>query len=371
MQPLIDTLLSIILLGQQIPANGSESGPFVATFDAQGGSPTPPTQSVVAGQHLTAPASPTRDGYNFVGWTKNLVTQEIFNFSTETLTSDITLYAVWQSTSTSNPGGYYNGITATGGVELINQLKTLITGNLDNGGIGKGNTNYGTANEILVYSDVNINNASKLWGVYDGAALNNEWDSGATWNKEHVWPNSRLGVERVGTTQRNQASDPHNLRACLKSTNETRSNHFFVQGSGVNGITGAGYYPGDEHRGDVARILLYMAVRYRGTLTLVDTQSGTNYQSSGANLATLSILLGWHQADPVDAFEIQRNDVIQTYQGNRNPFIDNPNYFEPVWNQLVLEAQQASGKSAQFNATIITYDILKTTYTPTQTRYTI
>jgi endonuclease I len=207
--------------------------------------------------------------------------------------------------------------------------------------------------------------------MYDGFNITKVWDDGATWNREHVWPQSRLNSSASNSTS-NSASDPHNLRAIKSSTNTSRLNRFFVQGSGLNSTVGSnGYYPGDEHRGDVARILLFMAVRYRGILSLADAND-PNVDNLPANtMGSLSVLLGWHQADPVDAFERQRNNVIYNAQGNRNPFIDRPDYFEPVWNQLVSEAQQASGKSAQFNATIITYDILKTTYTPTQTRYTI
>ncbi len=347
----------IIYLGQQIPANGSESGPFVATFDAQGGSPTPPTQSVVAGQHLTAPASPTRDGYNFVGWTKNLVTQEIFNFSTETLTSDITLYAVWQSTTTNNPGGYYNSITATSGVELVNQLNTLIK--VVKAGNGSQNTSYDEVITLLQTADKATSDPSKLWGIYDGAFLPIPWDHINNWNREHVWPQSLLG-ENASPSARNMATDAHNLRACTPSVNSSRSNKYFDLTTGSYT-----YFPGNEHKGDVARILLYMALRYKDTLSLVDGAPSTGQMSR------ISLLKQWHLEDPVDQFEIQRNQAIYEKQGNRNPFIDNEQWFNSIWSYFMEQAGLQAKATQQFNATIITYDILKTTYTPTQTRYTI
>ena len=114
-----------------------------------------------------------------------------------------------------------------------------------------------------------------------------------------------------------------------------------------------------------------MAVRYRGLLTLVDVQRGSNKTPEGANLATLSVLMNWHLEDLPDEFERQRNNVIQAAQGNRNPFIDKPNYFRPVWELLMAEENLTISKTLAFNNTIKTYDILKTTYIPIENRYTI
>lgn len=265
-------------------------------------------------------------------------------------------------------GDYYNSITATSGDILVNQLQTLITGSL--GVNGEGNITYGEVRYLLETSDLDLNTPNKLWGIYDGVLVNNVWDKGATWDREHVWPQSRLNSS-AGNARRNIASDPHNLRACVPSTNLNRGNKFFVQGTGANGLVGSGYYPGDEHKGDVARILLYMAVRYRGLLTLVDVQRGSNKTPEGANLATLSVLMNWHLEDLPDEFERQRNNVIQAAQGNRNPFIDKPNYFRPVWELLMAEENLTISQTLAFNNTIKTYDILKTTYIPIENRYTI
>lgn len=278
----------------------------------------------------------------------------------------LTINIIEGAVPASDYGTYYDGITASSGESLVNQLQTLVTGSL--GVTGNGNITYGEVRYLLTNSDLNINNSNKIWGIYDSAALPNTW--GTTWDREHVWPQSRLNSS-AENSRRNIASDPHNLRACTKSVNNSRGNNYFVQGSGIYKRIGEGFYPGDEHKGDVARILLYMAVRYRGILTLVDTQRGDNNTPEGANLATLSILLGWHLEDLPDQFERQRNNVIQKAQGNRNPFIDKPEYFRPVWELFMEEENLVVVANEQFEFTVQTYETLKTNYVSFNVRYTI
>ncbi|MGI6787337.1 MAG: InlB B-repeat-containing protein [Acholeplasmataceae bacterium] len=266
-------------------------------------------------------------------------------------------------------GNYYDEITASSGDLLVSQLQDLITGNL--GATGSGNITYGEVRYLLEEADLKTSDSDKLWGIYNGASINNVWDSGATWDREHVWPQSRLNSSAKNST-RNIASDPHNLRACTPSVNSSRGNNYFVSGSGAVGyLTGGGYYPGDAHKGDVARILLFMAVRYRGYLTLVDVQSGDANTAGGANLATLSLLLNWHLEDLPDDFERHRNEVIYNKQGNRNPFIDVPNYFKPVWNVFMAEQNLLKIQTDKYLLTIKTYEILQTTYVDLDIRYTL
>ncbi|VEU82948.1 endonuclease [Acholeplasma hippikon] len=191
---------------------------------------------------------------------------------------------------------------------------------------------YGEARFVLEKSDlVDENGKQYLDGLYAKTKIVKYWDGGETWSREHVWPNSRLGIPRVDNNTKNQGSDVHNLRAINPSVNSTRSNRYFVRGSGENQTIGSnGYYPGDEYKGDVARILFYMVVRYPNILSLVETDidRGTTYDQSSAVMGVLSVLLEWHKEDPVSDFERNRNNVIYSYQGNRNPFIDHPEYVD-------------------------------------------
>jgi len=191
---------------------------------------------------------------------------------------------------------------------------------------------YGEARFVLEQSDaITIPQGTYLYGIYSSHNIVRYWDGGSTWNREHVWPNSKLGIPRVANTQRNIGSDVHNLRVINPSVNSSRSNRYFDIGptGSFTTIGTEAYDPGIDHRGDVARILFYMYVRYNDVLDLSNIVSeileGTSYSTSNT-MGLLNVLISWHQQDPVSDFERNRNEVIFQYQGNRNPFIDNPSY---------------------------------------------
>ncbi len=203
-------------------------------------------------------------------------------------------------------------------------------------------TRYSDAKEILREADQSLTDSTKVWNIYDGIFVNALWDS-TSWHREHVWPNSRLGMERVTESGRNQASDLHNLRAITPRVNSSRSDRVYTDGTGDYHTTSVGgFYPGDDHKGDVARIVLYMAVMYKDILTLTDDlelllDESKHYTPEGARMGQLTLLLQWHKEDPVDEFERHRNDVIFEAQGNRNPFIDKPEYVHLIWENKTIE----------------------------------
>ncbi len=217
--------------------------------------------------------------------------------------------------------GYYSGIEGLYGDALVSVLREIL-----NEGVTL--QNYDSAREILAEADVDPNNNSKVLTIYDRQSVERIWDA-TTWHREHVWPNSRLGIPRVTGSQRNIGSDLHNLRAIIPSVNSSRSNKVFS----IDTTTDT-YYPGNEDKGDVARILFYMVVMW-DHLKLVDdvlvNDPDTNYTLDGAQMSLLSYLIRWHFEDPVDGFEEHRNNVIFSYQNNRNPFIDYPHLVELIW----------------------------------------
>src|SRR5690606_3573603 len=105
--------------------------------------------------------------------------------------------------------------------------------------------------------------------------------------------------------------DLHNLRAAIMTVNSTRSNYPFTNAAtGVNWkLVNGAFYPGEEHVGDVARIVLYIITRYNVPIYKV---------------GNMQMFLTWHEQDPVNDFEISRNEKIFGIQKNRNPFIDHP-----------------------------------------------
>lgn len=145
--------------------------------------------------------------------------------------------------------------------------------------------------------------------LYCHKEMDATWDGGKTWNREHVWPQS-LGW--FSTTM--AGADIHHLRPCHQSENSSRGNTPY-------GVSSGYYEPNDNVKGDVARILFYLYVRYAEA----DRYSLTTVCES------FDMLLIWNDIDPVDSLEIQRNEVAYSIQGNRNPFIDYPDYADYIW----------------------------------------
>lgn len=233
---------------------------------------------------------------------------------------------------------YYKSAEGLTGKALVDELRIIINTNITL-------VSYGDARYVLEKSDLNPENNQEVIGIYDNDSIANYWigKGEGAWQREHVWPNSKLGIKRVNNSSKNQGSDLHNLRA-ITGINQTRSNRYFDNDPNNSSdpvtIGANAFYPSDDHRGDTARILLYMAVKY-DFLTLTDhlpdliNNTVTNYELSGAYMGKLSLLKNWHELDKVDNFEKTRNNVIYDSQKNRNPFIDHPSLFTSVFNYLV------------------------------------
>lgn len=190
--------------------------------------------------------------------------------------------------------GYYLSLNGLTGSSFTQALRSLIV-----------NTGSATGSTSQVQSIDRVGNSYYL--IYDGM--------GSYGNREHVWPQSKLGSVK---------DDLHNLRASNSNTNSDRGNLPFVEdnrpftGNQSYGKFGSGWYPGDEYIGDVARIVLYISIRYNLNIDVV------------GNLQTF---LQWHELDPVNDFEKTRNDRIYGIQDNRNPFIDHPELVDIYFGQ--------------------------------------
>jgi endonuclease I len=175
---------------------------------------------------------------------------------------------------------------------------------------------YGRRHNFLYDADASIVNNDSVVLMYSGESrFREEYTSGSndympqTFNTEHVYPQSLLRKSDAVT-------DLHHLRSTDAGINSSRSNLPFVEGAGTFKRLDNGWYPGDEWKGDVARMILYLNVRYREKIEKV---------------GSIELFLKWNIEDPVSDFEEQRNEVIFGAQGNRNPFIDNPYLATLIW----------------------------------------
>lgn len=181
---------------------------------------------------------------------------------------------------------------------------------------------YGEARYILQYTDEYINGNGYLFGTYNGKMIEPKWDKGATWNREHLWPASRLPSGTHSNDKADEGSDLFNLRVSDSGINSSRSNDYYSEkGDG-------GYFPNvsggqGDHRGDVARSIFYMGLKY-ADLGLKVVENPRYDKGNIFEMGKLSTLLKRNKEDPVSKWEMQRNERIYEYQGNRNPFVDYP-----------------------------------------------
>lgn len=232
---------------------------------------------------------------------------------------------------------YYQSINLKqGGNSLKKELAALTTKN------HKRTLTYKKIWETLKITDVDPKNPQHVVLIYGYDNSSAKPDEHRTrdhskkggekgqWNREHVYPKS-LGNPNLGTV--GAGADAHLLRPADVSRNSKRSNLPFIDGTGkASKRDNKGWYPGNEWRGDIARIVMYMYIRY-GERTLPNTvaKSTNTYSKEMPDL-----FLKWNAEDPVSAIERTRNNylgnIYNTYgQGNRNPFIDNPYLATKIW----------------------------------------
>jgi endonuclease I len=264
---------------------------------------------------------------------------------------------------------YYARVNTTSAPQLRCSLHQTIRGHTVYPYSGSGTSTW----SILEIADEDPNDSGRILDVYRNRSYARGDDragtgSGLTYNREHTWPNSLGFGSATGDLGLPNApyTDTHMLYLSDTTYNADRGNKPYADCASGCGerVTeandgrggGSGVYPGNSNwvqspdgnagsfqpwvarKGDVARAVMYMAIRYEGgddvnsgqsepDLELTDDRSRIVITSSSpAYMGLLSTLLAWHQADPPDADEVARNEVIYSFQGNRNPFIDHPEW---------------------------------------------
>jgi len=271
-----------------------------------------------------------------------------------------------------NPGEYYAKVNTSSPSQLRCSLHETIKGHTAYPYSGSGTSTW----TILEIADEDPNNSGKILDAYRNRSYTKVsgragTGSGLTYNREHTWPNSLGFASTTGDKGLPYApyTDTHMLYLTDAQWNADRGNKPFGKcdancgerateaNNGQGG--GSGGYPGNSNwvrtpdgnagtfevwgarKGDMARAVMYMAIRYEGgkdaatgqsepDLELTDDRSKiVKTSSSPAYMGLLSTLIDWHLADPPSAAERARNDVIYSFQGNRNPFIDHPEWATP------------------------------------------
>ncbi len=233
------------------------------------------------------------------------------------------------------PDGYYAAAQDLSGPALRSALHTLVAAHHVK--------SYNAARDILQLLDADAANTNNVLLTYSGASVAGQWDGGATWNREHLWPDSR-GLDGGGPDY----SDLFNLRPCNPNVNSARGNKCFDVSDPADShyaavahalaplcsADGDSWQPRTNECGDIARALFYMDVCYDGTVAQTVDLCLTNLVAGASQMGILNTLLVWHQQDPVDEIERRRNHLIYTYyQTNRNPFVDHPEYAVALYDE--------------------------------------
>ena len=226
-------------------------------------------------------------------------------------------------------GSYsYDNISATTGDALFGLLNTLMGNTCQ---LETGSFSYNSLRSAYVDVDKDLNSTGYIIGYYDGRSMNGKWDGGSTWNREHTWPQSKGADKSIS-----MGHDMQSVRPTSTAVNSDRGNTAY-------GETGSYYDPNDvqinnsnyksvnmgSYRGDAARVILYdylvygQVGSYKNSLYNGNAQLLNKLGSNGV-FESVAVILKWHMQDPPSLTEMVRNDGAQTYQGNRNPFIDFP-----------------------------------------------
>ncbi|MER7897011.1 endonuclease [Streptomyces sp. NPDC096046] len=267
-----------------------------------------------------------------------LVTRRIRRWKPVALATAAALAGLTASTLTAPPAAatttaydttYYKNAVGKTGTGLKSSLHTIIS--------SQTKISYSAVWNALKVTDQDPNNSNNVILLYSGISRSKSLNGGdvGDWNREHVWAKSHGDFG----TSTGPGTDLHHLRPSDVRVNSIRGNKDFDNGG--SGFTDSGgsltdsdsFEPRDAVKGDVARMIFYMAVRYEGGDGWADLEvNGQVGNGTNPYMGKLSVLKAWHQEDPPDAFEQRRNDVIHdSYQHNRNPFIDHPEWVESIW----------------------------------------
>lgn len=276
-------------------------------------------------------------------------------------------FAFFTNISAQIPTGYYTNTSGKNCAALKTALKTIVT----NGNAPKSYGDLWTQYQIsdIKPRTVGTGSANVIYDIYSaklggvdpyqftpGTGVGGQQDQGSGggsegqfYNREHSVPQSWFdgNTDVPGPT-----TDYHHIFPTDKKVNNVRSNYIYGEvatasytslngsklgSSSFAGLTGTVFEPIDSFKGDVARAFLYFVTRYESNMATyaTNTEALQAFEPNtfpSVDIAYLKLMIRWHSLDPVSAKEIARNNAGYMFQGNRNPYVDHPEYVTQVWN---------------------------------------
>lgn len=251
----------------------------------------------------------------------------------------------------------YDTLSQLSADQLLATLRTLLTDTHTK------MTTYAQCRDLAVKTDCENGDGVTVSLIYTsynatwGDWINNRSNG---WNREHVWPKNLGGFSQNDTP----GCDLHHVRPSDSVVNNIRDNKLYGEvgsgkdakgadytGNALGGISNSTYFePLDNVKGDVARICLYLYVRYGGEYSKCGKITNV-FQS-------VEVLLDWCELDPVDTWEIGRNEVVAAIQGNRNVFIDYPElawllFEEQIPSDMATPSGEAAGQVCEHQQTTV------------------
>ncbi|TXI66761.1 MAG: T9SS type A sorting domain-containing protein [Flavobacterium sp.] len=267
------------------------------------------------------------------------------------------------------PSGYYDALEGLSGSALKQAVQDIIA----NPSLVRLHS-YSDIWDIIRTADQNPLNSNQVWCMYiESPMAKIDQQNGTSivgkWNREHIFCQSRGGFEvssndtadginfwnaTSAATVTDGVSDAHHIRIENGQENSSRNNKNYGTVNSATVYAGPTNTQGSWH-GDVARALFYMAVRFNGLNVVAGDPSEylPNTTTASGNIGDLATLLTWHQTDPRDDYEMNRNNYIYTWQMNRNPFIDHPSLVQYIFGANYGQQWFSALSNQQFSSTHI------------------
>lgn len=267
------------------------------------------------------------------------------------------------------PAGYYDVLEGLSGSALKQAVQDIIA----NPSLVRLHS-YSDIWDIIRTADQNPLNSNQVWCMYiESPMAKIDQQNGTSivgkWNREHIFCQSRGGFEvssndtadginfwnaTNAATVADGVSDAHHIRIENGQENSSRNNKNYGTVNSATVYAGPTNTQGSWH-GDVARALFYMAVRFNGLNVVAGDPSEylPNTTTASGNIGDLATLLTWHQTDPRDDYEMNRNNYVYTWQMNRNPFIDHPSLVQYIFGANYGQQWFSALSNQQFSSTHI------------------